>query len=389
MTTPTGFLFNNNGNIVDLSDVFQPKTSGVSITTNFISTANSGQDLGALFQAGNSGLTTGYISTTNSNQDLGSLFASIDIYTVTGGTNYTESIIGNTYTLTFNPNTFNLTFNVIVSTVTITAVGGGGGGRGSGWYPNSGFQNYLVGGVGGGGASSIQSSLSTIIATSSYNLIVGQGGAGGVIGEGPPQGSPGTDTSVTSVTGTSFNSTAPGGKTSNSIIQFDTGITGGLKYVYYPQGVTSSNAPTSSGSIINSSIGGGSIDGSGITTSGGSATSYESGGNGGNASNGSLPYGGGGGTTKMISDNLDTFFGSIVSLNNNGGVEGGRVVNTYLPLNLPGNQISTYGSTQNPGLGSGGGGGGMYFNVNFVSNSYFGAGGNGGDGVIIVQFTYP
>lgn len=394
MTTPTGFLFNNNGNIVDLSDVFQPKTSGVSITTNFISTANSGQDLGALFQAGSSGLTTGYISTTNSNQDLGSLFAPI-IYTVTVNSNYTQSINGNTYTLTFNPNTFKLTFNVDVSNVTFIIVGGGGGARSNGYFDSS-LRN-IISGVGGGGAASLKVNFPNgITATSAYNLTVGQGGAGGAARQiPPPDGIPGGESTVF-IAGAHpvLDCRVPGGKASTGILSNNNGS----NTVYYLPAVNDSDPPN----IINISTpnsveeykGGGCAGGAGVYSVTGTSRTFPGGGGGGNGTNfipltspNTISYGGGGGTS-VITLPTDTSYGSVVSLNGIGGVKGSTQGDIDATL-LPGNQ--TFQGSRIigiPGPGSGGSGAGLIWQANSDS-AFFGLGGNGGDGVIIVEFTYP
>ena len=319
------------------------------------------------------------------------------IYSITGDTTYTDENIGNNYTLTFNPSTtsnsnFTLSFFVNINNVVFTLVGGGGGGRGSGYYPDdkSNFE-LLVGGVGGGGGSSIETQ-TNILSVSSFHLVVGKGGAGGLIATPPPEAAPGNQTSVTGITGTDFFAIAPGGKTS---IGFTAAKSTDLGDIYVANGVLSSDTPTTNGIIINSNIGGGTgkqsdetiFTGSGIIYNNGQSNRFTNGGNGLNAT-GSLPYGGGGGTPLIVDNSADTFSGSVVSLNNVGGSSGTQVSNNYLSTYLPGNQSSAgYGTTQTPGFGSGGGGAGLFWQYN--SSDYFGNGGDGGDGLLIVTFTYP
>ena len=319
------------------------------------------------------------------------------IYSITGDANFTESIIGNNYTLTFNTNSssngnFTLTFYVNLNNVMFTLVGGGGGGRGSAYYPeNDPSLELLVGGVGGGGASSIKCSSNFVASLgdpNSLSLIVGKGGAGGLTTTGPPQASPGNTTSVTGIVGTIFYATAPGGKTSTSI---GADSTTSLGTIYYAIGAAQSDPPDTGGAFIHTAIGGGSHNGSGIIydSTPGQSNAHTDGGNGYNANNpsGNLPYGGGGGTNGMDDFTGDTFSGSVVSLNDIGGLQGTRLDNVYNAAYLPGNQSSSgYGTTQPPGFGSGGGGGGLYWRFN--GSDFFGEGGAGGDGLLIVTFTY-
>jgi hypothetical protein len=308
------------------------------------------------------------------------------LYVITGDINYTETINLNLYTLTFfvkddgNDGIFNILFNVNINNVTFTLVGGGGGGRGSGYYDYTGSEEWLVGGVGGGGAASIES-FTNILSSSSFDLLVGKGGQGGLKGDIPPvpSGQAGNPTSVTTINVYStFISLAPGGKTS-------TGFSN-LSNVYYSNGVSNSDPPTSNGTSTIYNIGGGAPAGSGIYWNGSTASSYTLGGDGYNAT-GSLPYGGGGGTPKINANNQDTFTGAVVSTNNIGGYNGDQIGNQYQPSYLPGNQsLAGYGQIGNAGFGSGGGGAGLYWQS--IGTDVFGNGGDGGDGLIIITFTY-
>ncbi len=123
-------------------------------------------------------------------------------YTVTGGTNWTQSIAGSDYTLTFNVDMsiFVITFLVNLN-ITVVVVGGGGGGGGG--TPNS---SPSVGG-GGGGSGGIGSLLQTI-SPISYNIVVG---VNGLSGQGNQPGGPGGNSSF----GTLISSTGGGGGNAN------------------------------------------------------------------------------------------------------------------------------------------------------------------------------
>ena len=316
------------------------------------------------------------------------------IYSIGGDANYTEQINGNDYTLTFNANSnsngiFTLTFYINISDVLCMLVGGGGGGRGAAYYPEDDPSlELLVGGVGGGGASSLRARIN-VSKNNSYDLLVGKGGAGGLTTTGPPEAKSGHLTTV-SLNGVTF-FTAPGGNTSTSMGSFNTGPTG---TVYYGIGALVASLPiiNIAVSILYTATGGASRDGSGIIYSSASGTSNArtNGGNGYDANNpsGNLPYGGGGGTNRMNNETGDTYTGSVVSFNDKGGLQGTQFDGVNQATYLRGNQSSSgYGNTETPGFGSGGGGGGLYWRHNGAD--YFGEGGAGGDGLMIITFTIP
>jgi hypothetical protein len=320
------------------------------------------------------------------------------IYTITGDQNYTEEIVGNNYTLTFYTNTnsngnYNLSFYVNLDNVIFTLIGAGGGGRGSAYHSTSSSSlELLVGGVGGGGGSSLKCSSGFVASYENKNtlsLVVGKGGLGGSTAKGPLTAEPGNNTSVYGITGTVFYAIAFGGKTSTAI-GVDTTTTS-LGNIYYAIGAPTAESPDTIGAYINTTIGGASRNGSGIIydSGRGQSNSHSEGGNGYNAinSSGNLPFGGGGGTNVMSNQTGDTFTGSVVTLNDIGGLQGTRIDNILNNTYLNGNQSqSEYGTTQQPGLASGGGGGGLYWRFN--GSDVFGVGGNGGDGLLIVSFTY-
>ena len=327
------------------------------------------------------------------------------LYAITGDTNFTETIIGDTYTLTFNPNTvsdidgeFNITFYGTINNVIFTLVGGGGGGAGSGYHPNN---AYLMCGVGGGGASSMQTSL-PIVANSSFDLNVGIGGTGGLgnqSGTSPNFGTSGGTTTVVDSNNTILNCSAPGGNASNTI-----GYVSGTQGVYYLNGSLPTVAPTCNIPSFVSCTGGASVAGGGVYVDGSIYHSVAGGpsapgGNGHNATGdtGTLPYGGGGGSSGGVlpysytqtMENNTTTYGAVVSSNNIGGLAGTSQVYEY-DTKIPGNQ-TTQGSgiIGTPGPGSGGGGAGLWFTIYGAYTISTGKGGDGGDGLIIITFTYP
>jgi hypothetical protein len=313
------------------------------------------------------------------------------IYSITGDANFTESIIGNDYTLTFYTNSnsngnYTLTFYVNLNNVEYTLVGGGGGGRGGAYYVSNSSVETLVGGVGGGGASSLQATIN-VMTNNSFDLLVGKGGAGGLTTTGVPPANPGHLTTV-SLNGVTY-FTAPGGNASTSLGSEPSGA----GTIYYGIGASSASPSIINvGTNIKTTTGGGSPNGSGIiyNKSAGTSNNVTNGGNGVDANNpsGQLPYGGGGGSgSDTLNDSSGyTLSGSVVSLNNIGGLQGTFISGVYTTY-LPGNQSSSgYGTTQTPGFGSGGGGGGFVWQR--LSTDYFGEGGAGGDGLLIVTFTY-
>ena len=88
-------------------------------------------------------------------------------------------------------------------------------------------------------------------------------------------------------------------------------------------------------------------------------------------------------------ENNTTTYGAVVSSNNIGGLAGTSQVYEY-DTKIPGNQTSQ-GSTiiGTPGPGSGGGGAGLWFTIYGAYTISTGKGGDGGDGLIIITFTYP
>jgi collagen type III alpha len=171
MTTKYEFYYK--GVLTDLGSVFQSGNSG--ITTNY-KTSN-GSDLGSQFMAGNSGILTNYETMYNGlYRDLGSIFQTKLPFIASKATK-TGIAVSNIaeqpdyyYAIYTNPeNTQAITYNGIDSNLKIIAVGGGGGGGGS-------SDGESDGGGGGGGVYQVESSLYSGI---SYDVYVGEGGAGG------------------------------------------------------------------------------------------------------------------------------------------------------------------------------------------------------------------
>jgi hypothetical protein len=179
------YKFNYNGVITDLGSVFQSGNSG--ITTKY-KTSN-GSDLGSQFMAGNSGIVTGYKTFYNSGYvDLGSLFEKKLPFIASGATQ-TGVAVGNPkyyYAIYTNPVTLQaITYNGINTSLNIIAVGGGGGGGSSSDGESDG---------GGGGGAVYQITDSFLYYGISYDIYVGQGGAGG--GPSGSQGGAGINSTV-------------------------------------------------------------------------------------------------------------------------------------------------------------------------------------------------
>jgi hypothetical protein len=161
------YKFNYNGVITDLDTIFEKGNSG--ITTNYIT--SNGKDLGSQFMRGNSGIVTEFKTLYNgSYTDLGSLFQERLPFLASGATKTgvaVSNIAGQPdyyYAIYTNPETRQaITYNGIDSNLKIIAVGGGG-------------------------VYQVEYSLYSGI---SYDLYVGQGGAGGA-----SQGGAGTNSTV-------------------------------------------------------------------------------------------------------------------------------------------------------------------------------------------------
>ena len=171
MTTPTGFKFYKDSNLVDFADVFQPGNSET--TTGFISGST---DLGNLFASGNSGYTTGYKNSIGT--DLGSLFQQKAPFTVTNslsGVQYALGTDNNTYAYAIFTDTINQG-TVVKSEPNYTGnfyyiiVGGGGGGGGL-----QADTSHTNGGGGGGGV------FEFTVGSPNTTIIVGGGGLGAYV----------------------------------------------------------------------------------------------------------------------------------------------------------------------------------------------------------------
>ena len=395
MSTGFRFLDTNNQDFVDFSDIFVPGTTN--ITTKFVT--SSGKDLGELFASGTSDIVTNYHYTATDGVavDLGLIFQPLTsiVYKVEG-LSFRESISsGINYTLTFSvTGTGSIQFFQNVTKLDVELVGGGAGGRGSGMYETNDYFGY-IGGVGGGGASSIRCMIGDVIPStqteSKFYLTIGAGGTNGTAGSNnpiaPPQdGNPGVATVVKNAYDPSKTITAYGGNASSGIIT--TTSSKGDIYIL-PGAAVSENATSSYDNITGSSVGGFSAVGGGIKNTGTGTYISATGGNPSGNATGTLLYGGGGGPVlNNASQTNYTTSGAIVTINNNAGEKGIFIEGSQLTY-LDGNQeIDNFGETTRPGAGGGGGGGGYYWAQSDLSLASFGKGGIGGDGILIIRFTF-
>ena len=238
-------------------------------------------------------------------------------YTITSNSQYNTIITFTTSSsITFYQN----------YSVNYTVVGGGGGGGGGGY-------NFSGGGGGGGGEVLYNST----ILNGTYNIIVGQGGNGGI---------------SNTMNGFSGNNSSLVGNNISLIVN------GGLPGLHgsgtFPNGI-GGNGGNSGNSGLGGTAGLNGRNGGG----GGGGDIYQNGGNGSiNFINSSYGGGGGGG----IGDG-----GSTIALGYGGGGNGG------------GGNGSQNGISGLVNTGGGGGGGGG-------ATGAFGKGGNGGSGIIIFYF---
>jgi hypothetical protein len=164
MTTPTGFKFYKDSNLVDFADVFEPGNSGT--TTGFINA--SGNDLGNLFASGNSGYTTGYKNSIGT--DLGTLFQPKSPFSVTNslsGVQFTSNFAYAIFTDTVNQGTVTRNPSYTSSLNFIVVGGGGGGGRSGPGQSN-----------GGGGGGGVYLTVVDTVDINPYIITIGKQGSG-------------------------------------------------------------------------------------------------------------------------------------------------------------------------------------------------------------------
>lgn len=307
MSGLTGYLTNSG---VDLSFIFQSRTSAPIENTGYISSINN-LDLSALFEpytSGTKSVETGYIYLNN---DLNSIFAKINtpqIVTIGGSGTYSRSPSGTTftsgttykYTFTGGGNTF--VSNFTIETMYVIVVGAGGGGA----YAAP--ANNLNGGGGAGGGSGALTMFYTDNTT--FNISVAlQPGAGGLGGNSSFKNSDNT-LGVTSTGGTGGNRTAgvnaAAGTSSNNFTTF-------ISFVSHTGGYGGSR---DSGGLGINGGNSGSTTNSLITVSG-TSYKYGGGGRGGNAS-----YGGRAGLNGIgatLANGTNTFGQSATTPGSGGG----------------------------------------------------------------------
>ena len=242
---------------------------------------------------------------------------------LTGTLNYTNGYYYYTFvpTTSTNSGTATITFPINVA-VNYLLVGGGGGGGGSYYFTSS---KYYDGGGGGGGQS-----LSSSISGNTFNITVGNAGAGGLA---TVNGSPGGNTILNAV---SVNGGGGGSSYSTSLGGTGGGSPGGTGFWFINNGAVAIQYATNG--LTGNTY---SLSGIGLTYSVGG-----SGGGGGSVIGGSNVYGGQGG------------------LNATGGTAGGNI---------------SYTGGVGTGYGTGGGGAS-------ASGSTSVSGGQGGTGVIILYW---
>jgi len=275
----------------------------------------------------------------------------LPLYTVTGSP--TQSQSGGYYLVVYdNAGTFVLNYNLNME---FSLIGGGSGG---------GFWYYAVGTNSGGGGQVLSTDSSRVVIPNTWNVTVGQGGAGGTssaLGNGIIGGD-------SSIVGSGFSVT-----TNNSLYAGGGGV-GVSNYSYNGGGGLGDNNTSANAGIYDSSsgnaggAGGGSLtlinDTNTITSvtlggvgSNGINTNAGNGGSGQAAIDG-LMYGGGGGGGVQPSDSTPPTFGI-------GGTGGG------------GNGADNITSAQTGTLPGGGGGGGCHNNIDVTIGQYPGSGANG------------
>lgn len=333
MTTPTGFKFYKDSNLVDFADVFQPGNSGT--TTGFISGST---DLGNLFASGNSGYTTGYKNSIGT--DLGSLFLPKVPFIATGtSTLVTTSSTDPNYCYAIFTGNGYITTKKTSGTLYVICVGGGGAGGTS-------EIGISCGGGGGGGVDYKAINFSAFFINTQLDVIVGDGGIAAY-----GQVKPGFESNFKNGTtylsrgtggggGTNTGAGAGGGYYNNSGVLTLNGGNGGDRSNGNNWGQVQN--PQNYAELINIPIPNALNGISGITSA------YSGGGAGGKGDGeGDIIGGGGGGT----------------------GIGGTR------PATSP---YSSYVGQNGLAYGGGGGGGGF----NGVANTY--AGGNGANGIVVV-----
>jgi hypothetical protein len=308
------------------------------------------------------------------------------------GTSTTSNVLYNVYVFTNTGITYTINYNFIGAiTLYVLAVGGGGAGG-------------CNGGGGGGAGGVIMAPITIPAGTGTISVFVG---AGGVVTTANGNGVPGSNTTVTFSSQSSYNITAGGGASggnyaSASVNSNNNASGGGGGLASNP---TNANI-NPSGGILSSYIyanngggqdgNGGQGGGGGAGTSGtaGSSTSSPAGGNGikctlpgikdfspSGTSYGTYYWGGGGGGSIGNGETQNAGNGGL-----GGGGGGVQNSSSYPGGNVGGSALNSGGAGQNnngtPGNGganTGGGGGGSYNNSNSRSA--------GGSGIVIIAFT--
>lgn len=348
---------------VDLITIFEPYTSGTTITTGFYNTSIS-KDLGAIFQPYATGSTQAAVTNykISNGSDLNTLFSKIK-YTYTifayGSTVKTEIVNGYQLILFKNNSqwpasnlsgTFSSSITIIGANILIVGGGGGGG-------DNSG--SYNSGGGGGAGGSVSQLTNQTINENTSYTVQVGAGGAGGNSGGTASPYLPNASRSGLQGGSSIWNTTTVlGGAGGSPSISASLGGAGGVGANGGSSGGAGGAYNTSTNSVNGTNSGLTTITGVGLSYyfsgggSGGAFTGQSTGGNGG------LGGGGGGGNGTNA---------------NNGQAYTGPIDISYA---VAGSPPLNCGYPYTGGGGAGGNGQG----------SLYRPGGNGGSGLVLISY---
>ena len=374
MSGLTGFIASNGQ---DLINIFQPLGSAVAtnIFTNYVTNLQGAlgnyDDLNQLFlPLGTNRMAplTGYYykdtDTDNSSKDLNQLFAGKDPFTTTGSPQVSYNNYNSIYTIIFY-NNGSITFNTTINTASLTLVGGGGAGGG--------FSiTYSVsnnGGGGGGGSEYYYNDNVQLLNATPYDIIIGAGGNSSIADM-----HNGSNSIITY--GSSAIIKALGG-----IAGHDGGNTFSFPPPEYAYGY-GGNGGGSSGSDGSGGAGGYKSSTVSVSATSGNSGTLNGGGGGGGV-NILLTYGGGGGGGGGSGYNNSTYYGGGggVGSSYNGGTGG------FNGGGSGGNNTSLNGSNaSNPG--SGGGGASCAIPSGTTPANPI-LGGNGGNGICIITFTYP
>jgi hypothetical protein len=284
-------------------------------------------------------------------------------FTIEDGKTGSLSKIDPVVTYTTTPAGGNWTVPAGVNSVQVLVVAGGGGGGGS--YSNT-IYPYQAGGGGGGGGLIYNSSYPVTPGTNVTNIAVGTGGAGGVAADSVSKGTNGVNSTFGTITARGGGGGGGAGSTRNSDTrQGLNGGSGGGEGIQNSDGTSTGGTGNPGGnggsSAYDAGAGNKAAGGGGGMGANGQDASVSNGGDGGigvaySISGSSVYYGGGGG-------------GACGDSGGTGGTGGGGAGGT-----------SNAGTSGTDGYGGGGGGGGG----SYVDDR---AGGDGGDGVVIINYT--